>query len=240
MNKLILCEGETDAILLSYYLWRVAGWDYSKKAPEGLDIRPVASNQAINWYQKNDDRLLICAVGGKDNFKNFFIEKIRFPMFQNAFEKISIVTDRDDREIAEIEATVNSIFDDCSIAVRNNCWISCSYLDSYKIEQSIDVLLTVIPREHQGALETAMLDAISENEYDRNIVLKTGEFAKRMRNDASRYISTDRLELKAHLGLTWAVQSPEKVFSTIDEQIRSVHWEESAELSSCFAELTKI
>ena len=29
MNKLILCEGETDAVLLSYYLEKLAGWTYS-------------------------------------------------------------------------------------------------------------------------------------------------------------------------------------------------------------------
>ena len=33
MNKIILCEGETDAILLSYYLDKVAGWKFCKKGP---------------------------------------------------------------------------------------------------------------------------------------------------------------------------------------------------------------
>lgn len=240
MNKLILCEGETDAILLSYYLEKTAGWYYSKKAPDGLKIRPFEPNQSTNWYQKNDDRLLICAVGGKDNFKNFFDEKIKFPMMQNAFEKISIVTDRDDREISEIESSASEIFGDITVDLKNSTWVECKYEDSYKMQKIVTVLLTIIPKEHEGALETAMLDAISENEYDRNIVMKTGEFARQMRNEASKYISTDRIQLKAHLGLTWAVQSPEKVFSTIDEQIRSVKWEESSELKKCFAELIKI
>lgn len=31
MNKLILCEGATDAILLSYYLERTAGWKFVRK-----------------------------------------------------------------------------------------------------------------------------------------------------------------------------------------------------------------
>ena len=45
---------------------------------------------------------------------------------------------------------------------------------------------------------------------------------------------------KAHLGLTWAVQYPEKVFSLIDEQIRTVKWEESETLRLCFAVLVEI
>ena len=40
MNKVILCEGGTDAILLSYYLERMAGWKYSKKPPENIAINP--------------------------------------------------------------------------------------------------------------------------------------------------------------------------------------------------------
>lgn len=242
MNKVILCEGETDAILLSYYLGKVAGWKYIGKGPENLNIHTNTSNQSANWYKNNENFLLICAVGGKDNFKNFFDKKIIFPLCQGAFGKIAIVTDRDDREIQFIEATTKDIFGSFSdeIKVRSNQWISCPYHDSFNIDRSVSTLLVVIPTEHQGALETAMLDAISENEYDRNIVIKTGDFAKKMRAEASKYISTDRLELKAHLSLTWAVQSPEKVFTAIDEQIKSVRWEDSETLNDCFSELAKI
>ena len=85
-----------------------------------------------------------------------------------------------------------------------------------------------------------MLSAIAENEYDKNIVAKVGIFADQMRVEASRYIFSERLKLKAHLGLTWAVQYPEKVFTKIDEQIRNVRWEESESLHTCFAVLTEI
>lgn len=57
---------------------------------------------------------------------------------------------------------------------------------------------------------------------------------------ADRYIHKPRLKLKACLGVTWAIQSPEKVFSFIDEQIRSVKWEESEILAQCFQELKNI
>lgn len=83
-------------------------------------------------------------------------------------------------------------------------------------------------------------DTISENPYDRNIVNMADAFLKQMRVAASKYISSDRLQLKAHLGVTWAVQYPEKVFSLIDQQIKSVHWEDSQVLRDCFAELERI
>ena len=101
-------------------------------------------------------------------------------------------------------------------------------------------MLLVIPREYHGALESVMLEAIAENPYDKNIVEKTDAFVQQMRIEAGQYIATDRLQLKAKLGVTWAIQFPEKVFSLIDEQIRSVVWEKYEVLRKCFEELVDI
>ena len=122
----------------------------------------------------------------------------------------------------------------------NNQWVENKYTDAYGTEQKIEGLLVVIPTEHEGALETVMLDSISEDPYDEAIVDKASMFVKEMRTIAAKYISSDRKELKARLGVTWAVQYPEKVFKLINEQIRSVAWENSEVLKSCFAQLVKI
>ena len=58
MNSLILCEGATDAILLSYYLKKVSGWTYTAKAPDGLNIRSTRGNESVNWYKRGNDYLL--------------------------------------------------------------------------------------------------------------------------------------------------------------------------------------
>ena len=44
MNKLILCEGATDAILLSYYLERTAGWKFFREPPQGV---PLSAEQQL-------------------------------------------------------------------------------------------------------------------------------------------------------------------------------------------------
>ncbi len=82
--------------------------------------------------------------------------------------------------------------------------------------------MLIIPEAHAGALETVMLDAISEDKYDKNIVDLCKKFVADMRTEASKYISSSRLQLKAELGVTWAIQYPEKVFSMINEVIKSV------------------
>lgn len=240
MNKLILCEGATDAILLSYYLEHCAGWKFSRRAPANLNIK-ADENETASWYQKGSDYLLICAVGGKDNFRHFFKKRIISPLFaSDAFGKIAVVTDRDQRDITEIESAIGSAFGSIHPAVKNNCWISAHYHNYYGDPREISILLVVIPNEHEGALETVMLDAISEDPYDKNIVTSARAFTYMMKEEANRYISSERLRLKAQLGITWAVQYPEKVFSLIDEQIRGVKWEEYQSISTCFSKLIEI
>ena len=73
MNKIILCEGATDAILLSYYLEKVAGWKFCKKPPKDIAIKEDTFEQSVNWYEKESDRLLICGAGGKDNIGPFWL-----------------------------------------------------------------------------------------------------------------------------------------------------------------------
>ncbi len=75
---------------------------------------------------------------------------------------------------------------------------------------------------------------------DAVIVDKDGEFVTDMKTVASRYLGNRRSAIKAHLGVTWAVQYPEKVFNLMNEQILSVKWENSEILHKCFGQLGKI
>ncbi|MCR5684899.1 MAG: hypothetical protein K6G81_05680 [Lachnospiraceae bacterium] len=241
MNKIILCEGETDAILLSYYLGKVSGWKFCKKAPANIAIKPDVFEQSANWYENGDDRLLICAVGGKSNVGPFFKEKVLRPIVDaGAFSRIALVLDRDDSEIKSIEDHASSVFKPLISTMCNNEWVPNKYMDAYATEQMIEGLLVVIPTEHEGALETLMMDSIAEDPYDAVIVDRAGAFITDMRAVASKYLGSRRSAIKAHLGVTWAIQYPEKVFKLMNEQILSVKWEKSEILHKCFGELEKI
>lgn len=241
MNGLILCEGPSDAILLSYYLGRVKGWTHSKKAPDGLDIKRKADNQSVEWYKRGEDYLLICGVGGKDHFGGFYEEALSAPIIRSfGFDCFAIVTDRDDRDVADIESAIGAAIPDFFTDSCAGHWRETQYLDSFGIPQVMKTLLLVIPTEQQGALETVLLDAISENSYDKNIVDKSKAFVSAIRTEAERYISSSRLQLKADLGVVWAIQSPEKVFTVLNEQLIAVQWERSQTLRTCFGPLEEI
>ena len=241
MNKLILCEGETDAILLSYYLGKVAGWKFCRKPPANIAIKPDTFDQSVNWYENGEDRLLICAIGGKSNVRVFFTDKILRPIVDaGAFSRIALVLDRDESEIKSIEDHASSVFKPVLSTLRNHEWVQNTYKDAYGMEQIIEGLLVIIPTEHEGALETLMLDSIAEDPYDAVIVDRAGAFVTEMKTVASKYLGSRRNAIKAHLGVAWAVQYPEKVFKLMNEQILSVKWEKSKVLHKCFEQLEMI
>lgn len=72
MNKLISCEGKTDAILISYYLESVQQWSPCRRGPKNFQITVDEKHcESAYWYKRNEDYLLICGVGGKDKFGRF-------------------------------------------------------------------------------------------------------------------------------------------------------------------------
>ena len=239
MNRLLLCEGQTDAILLSYYLCKVCGWSYTKKPPKGYNFK----GKEYNWYKLKDSEeyLLICDVGGVNNFKLFFNNNIAPSLRVSAsFEKVSFIVDKDERKIEDIInefKNITTLITD----LDNNNWITNFYISDYGEEHSIKAFILVVPSEKEGALETILLDSLSEHSSsDKLIVNKSCEFIDTIAPSAENYIRKKRLQLKAKLGVTFAIMSPQKVFSFIDEQIKTVEWEKSSSLSELFSELSKI
>ena len=239
MNKLILCEGKTDAILLSYYLGKMRGWESTRKGPKGLEIRADEDRgESAYWYRRGADQLLICGVGGKDNFGSFFDEKIKRPILDSTtFSQMAVVTDRDNREEKEIQKAISGCLEPIIGQVRQNEWTQNRYRNSFGQQEEMEFLLLIIPTDKEGALEALLLEAISEDPYDRKIVERCGDFVDSMEADAGRYLKSPRLKLKSRLGVTWAIQSPGKEFHFIDQQIRAVPWESYELLSRCFAQL---
>ncbi|MGL4521804.1 MAG: DUF3226 domain-containing protein [Bacilli bacterium] len=241
MKKLILCEGKTDAILLGYYLIQTTDWKYCRKLPKGFQMQvDNQKGETIQCYQQDSTYLFICSVGGKDKFGTFFNQKIAHALVDaDEFESIAIMVDRDDLEEETIIQDFKSKLPLIS-HIENNKWIENSYQNSFDESKRLKFLLIIIPNEKCGALEHLLLEAMSENEQDACIIERNKRYIEEITPIAKQYLSKRRLKIKAVLGVTWAIQSPEKVFSVIDEQIRSVKWEESAVLKECFSQLIKI
>lgn len=239
MKSLILCEGKMDAILISYLLINNWGWKYVSSNKENFEI-PVneKKDESANWYEKDGNLLLICGVGGNGKFFSFFDFKIsniqRLYEKADVFSKVIFITDKDKNKVQDIENEFSRKFANIIKNVKNEKWISNDYLDSFGSNQKLDVYLKVIPVDSQGALENVLIDSISEIENNSIVVNKTCDFVDNIRNDAKKYLTSDRLVLKAKLGTLLAIISPQKVFTIIDELIKTVDWKKSEKIINTF------
>ena len=245
MIRIILCEGETDATLLGYYLNKMAGWTYNKK-PKYLQLRfsPQDNKCFLPYRNENGDELFICGVGGKDGFKNFLNEYLYEVIYTSHKEekqfKIAVITDRDKTDIKEIEDDVVEQMSRIGCDVVNRTWTNNVFLNSFQQECQIEFLLVVIPQEKEGALENLLMDSLAENGYDANIVTKSKHFVSDSIIEIERYVSSERLKVKAQLGVVLSIMNPDRVFSLFDEYIKAIPWEKYQILNECFSELIVI
>lgn len=237
MNKVILCEGKTDAILISYFLYKVYGWEHDKKNKTRVPVLNE-ENTSVSWYKLNNDNLLVWGVGGKDCFQ-YAINKVLERSIlnkENAFMKIIIIADRDKSNQDSIitNELIKSFREvDNFSNIENNKWTDVRLKDAFGDEFEINVSCSIIPFDKQGALETFLLDALSEDEDKKYIIEKVKGFIDNI--ESNKYIVTERLKLKAELAATLAILSPEKVFTEIDNMLKEVNWERYKTIQRGFA-----
>lgn len=227
IDGLILCEGETDQALLSYYLGRVRGWKYIR-----LKDMPFPTER-ICWYQDANNRVMGIWPVGCNDFLGVLSKVFEMEKIEHRVKKIAIVTDNDDNStesvrIKQLFSGLNDMvmfngFDDQMYKDANNKWISLEFESAFG-KALIEVTYLLVPFDKHGALETFMLSALSENDEDKKMVIS--KIKKFIDNAAfEKYLRKRRQRIKAELGMSVAVFTPDKVFSEMDELIMSVDWE---------------
>lgn len=245
MRVLVLCEGKTDAILISYLLSKLSGWYVTKSEKDMKILTDEKDNESSYWYTRsNNDKMLICGVGGKDKFSSFFIDKIKPIILQypneKRFDRIVIIHDKDFDNLDVLEEKISNMFNPIVTKVKNDTWITNKYIDGFGVEGNVDVLGLIIPRDNEGALESVLLNSMQEQDPTKTIVQKSLDFVDQIKPQAQSFIPNYRMELKAKLGVSFAILSPQKVFSYIDILIKSVDWEKSETIKSLFDKIINL
>ncbi len=226
-EKFILCEGETDQILVGYYLKKVEGWNYSHN-PDKVPFK----KENINWFVKDKDLLGLWAVGGND-FSNPLREIMdRCRMEPDSTESVVIFTDHDD-DIAEWErfekilSEVKDLIEEGEIdpAKMMGKWGKVTLRSRFDTLCKLRMSYILVPENQQGALETFMLNTLASDQKEyKNVIDQVRNFISGFKSEV--YLRHRREKTKAELGVSLSVFSPDKIFTTIDELLNSVKWEE--------------
>ena len=225
IDLLILCEGITDQALIGCYIEDISEWKFCKKIKNNPFV-----NAEITWYKNQEGHFLgIWNANGVDNFNNSINTICKRESYEHCISKLLIVTDNDDEKV-ELER-LNSI---CKIIKQNldgqfgeenilpNQYYNYTWNGNFGIS-NIQIGYLLVPLEGHGALETFMLDALSENMPEKKEVIEqVKQFLKDFKSKT--YLVSRRMRIKAELGVSLSIMNPDKSFLIMKELIDSVDW----------------
>jgi len=252
MKKIILCEGKTDAILLSYFLIKKFGWTHIKDQIVGLPVN--RDNEVLNWYRCSsspDQELAIWGTGGIDEIPiklKQVIERTRNERERSKrFGKIAIIFDCDERNESECEELVRKWIKDVSYIDFDDSdniigqWIDAKIrlANNGSEEYNLQLLSIPIPANSKGNLDTFLVDSIREqSRHDRLLVDEAHKFISVIPDKP--YLSKRRYREKACLGSILSVISPDWVFTTLDQRLMQVPWENLESVIAIYGMLSSL
>ena len=243
MINIILCEGGTDQRLLGAYLERSAGWTRTK-----MKSVPFAHYPNI-WYVKEDDEnktLGILSVNGT-NFTPALTDIMKSETLEHTIERIAVVTDHDDMtaettRLMKIHDVICKglgvwpFYDD----IVPSQWLDVTFFDGFASRCVIKFCYLLVPMSETGALETFMLEAISENPEMCNVVERAMYFIDGVKATSHCYLKRRREVIKSRLGACMAVFNPDRILNTTNWLIKSVEWEKFEAAHKQFSALREI
>lgn len=251
MKSILICEGKTELILLSYYLGKVYGWESteisknfgkydSRKKPRLKKER----QQEQEWYILNEDMLSLFSAGGNNRIAKVFEDILKNQSFASdePFERIVIMTDRDDERVEEeLLKKIRQLCSEYSVtlhdALQNSQWCAASY-ENNGDERCMKILPIIIPFQETGTIETFLLKCVKEQEEE--LVNQCTGFVDGLcaiDSIKERYLKSRGVIPKAKFSTYFAIVSPNRTFAEGDRILKSIPWERYKETQETFDSL---
>jgi len=256
MKRIILCEGKTDAILISYFLERKFGWSYIKWSRIKKNMKNWfqinQGNEVLNWYnhpKKPNQELAIWGVGGIEQIPvklGHVINRTRSERNPiNRFERIVLFFDRDQRDETECVELIEKWTTTSDLELIRNLqlgqWSDFKTnlrkipAESYKL----NVLPITLPPDSEGNLETFLIKSIkSHSDEDRQLVDEANNFINLLPDEP--YLNKRRFRHKACLGAILSVMLPDWGFSRLHERLTRIQWENIESVLSVYKKLKEL
>ena len=243
MKSILICEGKTDADFLQYYMRKVNLWEDGRATtftPKGFTFGRV--------LVKNNDELSLIALNGSGDIINGVKETLEYNINNRPnkiYNKIVFVTDNDEENtIADKLSAIDQILNAMGIVadneLENSKWTGLQYQNSMGEKLYTYFLPMIIPFANKGAIETFLLEAISQKDpYDKSIIEKGKEYVKEA-DPEKRYLKKRRHITKAEYEVFFAIRTTEGQFNDRRDILKGIPWEDYTNIQESFKEFAKI
>lgn len=243
MRSVILCEGNDDLWFIAYFLNKVIGWDINGtkwKSPK-LSCNNRFQDVQYMHLMKTNHVLAIKSVGGQDRMKEALKEILYLnkenPM--NPIDAIILFRDSDERSQEDVAKSMENWFD-IPITLSNQ-EISEYQTEIDEFFLAFKILPVIIPFDEHGAIETLLLNAISDNGNDgKYIVEHAKSYVEETKRHVTSYLNKQRLITKAKFSAAIAIVSPDHSTGNFMHLMYSTEWEKSASIRKHMIKIVKL
>ena len=247
-KSVLICEGQTDAVLLQYYLRKALSWnDVNDKQRQNQVIKSNAGRSRL--LEKNGNELTITVSGGCSRIPEMMrlvLTRIResSASLQEAYDRIVIVSDRDDNLS---EPNLIGLIKSClkeeagvEIDLKGQEWCSCSMKTRLGFFVPIGILILVIPYDEEGAMETFLLNSIAAAScYDKKIIAECIQLVENV-DPEKRYLSRRRDIVKAKYDVYFSIRTPVDQFVERQKMLYDIPWELYDKVNEGFRHLSEL
>ena len=258
MKSAIICEGNTDLLLVQYFMEKVHNWKYiDRKSYKDFDegqINVFNDTKSLKWFQ-NDTGCLMCIIsaGGCSKLHKM-LEKVLDLNKMGAvvpYSKVVVISDRD--ELGSEQDFFNKVQELYRIyevnlieMLENNTWNNSTYTNDIFDTSRIELLSLIIPFEDTGAIETFLLNALcieseksDPEKVDKEIINQCSHFIDTI-DCKGKYLKHRREKTKAKFDTAFVVMTPAEAFNQRQTLLRSIPWEQYEIIQTSFKQLGKL
>lgn len=253
MNSIIICEGETDATLLQYYLEKKYAWEHLnkstvKKLYQNNKISSLSEYPKAKIFKYSSNLLAIVSADSSSKLFNVTksIDDYNKTTLGAKFDKIVIISDNDDLAAKNnFFDNFNKFFNDNDYTfinpISNNTWLTATYINYMQKVNTIEVLPLLIPFNEDGALETVLLNGIKEkSDVHKQVV----EFSYNTIDTAHALFNEHFLKgrsdcLKAKFDFVLTILTTREEYARRKEYLQeSIKWEDFDNVNSALLNLS--
>lgn len=231
MIELVLVEGVSDVLLISYYLQNVYNWKYVKT--NVLGIEPLDVHEHIESLSKGENQLILCGVGGNGKFARFVEQhRINSMIIEKNISSFMVITDRDEATDARIGRVINNSLE--TISVRAGQWINNNIEDSFGQLKQINTYLLIIPVSENGALERVIINALKDLPDETILLQEVVRFIDSVKVELATELQQINKANKATVGTFFSIRDPKNAMRSFAAFISKIAWSESESLKELF------
>ena len=235
MKTIILCEGTTDLLMIQFVLQYKYDWNY-----KGFVENVVTNRLLRRELVKDDSTVEVRSCGGIMNIPKE-MEKLQeqarlATKEEEIYSNIIVMIDHDSVDsnmsfLNKLNQELGTAF--CEDDINKGCkWC---IMNTILGEIALDLFITCIPDTDVGSIENVMLEALTTDVVENDLINESTRFINDVAQRQDRYLQKKSRIYKAIFNTYFSIRAPEEKYDERAKILKAFDWKSNKTLEEKFA-----